>query len=152
MKHSHNFDHPSATFHSYIFPSNEQKTQNISKIPKISGSCGKKRIKQYEVLILFLTSLDLLNDVEKSTSTKKTVNGTKKVFLTGWVFVYKLNGCGFESSSSHLRGFWKQIACSLLGRKMIHKSLGRLISLYKEIRDESIRSSVLDLFYIYRGL
>lgn len=80
MKHSHNFDHPSATFHSYIFPSNEQKTQNISKIPKISGSCSKKRIKQYEVLILFLTSLDLLNDVEKSTSTKTQSMGQRRYF------------------------------------------------------------------------
>ena len=78
MKHYHNFDHPSATFHSYIFPSNEQKAQNISKIPKISGSCSQKRIKQYEVLILFLTSLDLLNDVEKSTSTKKNSQWDKE--------------------------------------------------------------------------
>ena len=36
------------------------------------------------------------------------------VWLNGWVFVSKLNGCGFESCCCHLKVFWDKIETAFI--------------------------------------
>ena len=42
--------------------------------------------------------------------------GVRSVWLNGWVFVYELSGCGFESSGSHVRD------CGLSNTKLFPSS------------------------------
>ena len=44
-----------------------------------------------------------LNNLRKTT---QPLNKHKPIRLNGWVFVYELGGCGFQSRSFHLKSFY----------------------------------------------
>ena len=77
------------------------------------GSCSNVSLSRYTLQIYFVFKKLMWLQLDSNLQPLTTLDSNpQRLWLNGWMFVYELSGCGFESSCSHLnfrfRTYFKQ--------------------------------------------